>query len=297
MSAGSLVLTQVSVHGSYFPDIFFGLLLCGLGIGLALVTASVTELTGVAGHEAGLASGLSNTALQIGSALGVAIVSTVAVSRFTGYLAANKGAHQRCSRKHQPKGEPAMGKIIVSENVSLDGVVQDPTGDEGFRVGGWVGLIKDSPQLNKLALDEALGAEAFLLGRRSYEWLAARWPSRAGELADRLNGLPKYVVSSTLKDPGWNNTTVLRGEVVGEVSKLKQQLEGDINVAASFQLLHMLIEHDLADELRLRIFPFVLGAGKRLFGQTSDKKPMRLIDAQTFEGGITYLTYQPGRDA
>ena len=103
-----------------------------------------------------------------------------------------------------------MGKIVVSDNVSLDGVVQDPAGDEGFRVGGWVGLIKDRPELNKLALDEALGTEALLLGRRSYEWFAARWPSRSGELADRLNSLPKYVVSSTLEDPGWNNTTVLR---------------------------------------------------------------------------------------
>src|SRR6266496_4204127 len=111
-----------------------------------------------------------------------------------------------------------MGKIVVSENVSLDGVIQDPAGDEGFRVGGWVGLIKDSPQLNKLALDEAVGAEALLLGRRSYEWFAARWPSRSGELADRLNSLPKDVVSSTLKEPNWNNSTVLKGDVVNEVS-------------------------------------------------------------------------------
>src|SRR5881398_3748520 len=114
-----------------------------------------------------------------------------------------------------------MGRIIVSENVTIDGVIQDPAGDEGFRVGGWVGLIKDSPQLSKLALDEALGAEAWLLGRRSYEFFAARWPSRGGELADRLNSLPKYVVSSTLQDPAWNNTTVLKGDVVNEVSKLK----------------------------------------------------------------------------
>jgi hypothetical protein len=107
-----------------------------------------------------------------------------------------------------------MGKIVVSENVTLDGVIQDPAGDEGFRVGGWVGLIKDRPRLGRLALDEALGAEAFLLGRRSYEWFAARWPSRSGELADRLNSLPKYVVSSTLEHPAWNNSTVLRGDVL-----------------------------------------------------------------------------------
>ena len=108
-----------------------------------------------------------------------------------------------------------MGRIVISENVTLDGVIQDPAGDEGFRVGGWVGLIKDRPQLAKLALDEALGAEALLLGRRSYEWFAARWPSRSGELADRLNSLPKYVVSSTLEDPDWNNSTVLKGDALG----------------------------------------------------------------------------------
>src|SRR5919198_1973516 len=123
-----------------------------------------------------------------------------------------------------------MGKIVISENVSLDGVVQDPAGDEGFGRGGWVGLIKDRPELNKLALDEALGAEALLLGRRSYKWFAARWPSRSGELADRLKSLPKYVVSSTLEHPAWNNSTVLRGEVVSEVSKLKQELNGTIVV-------------------------------------------------------------------
>ena len=185
-----------------------------------------------------------------------------------------------------------MGTIVISENVSLDGVIQDPAGDEGFRVGGWVGLIKDSPQLNKLALDEALGAEALLLGRRSYEWFAARWPSRSGELADRLNGLPKYVVSSTLKDPAWNNSTVLEGDPADEVSKLKQELEGEILVAASFQLLRTLIEHDLVDRLRLKIFPIVLGAGARLFGETSDKKPMRLIDTQTLGDGVAILTYE-----
>jgi dihydrofolate reductase len=186
-----------------------------------------------------------------------------------------------------------MGKIVISENVSLDGVVQDPAGDEGFRVGGWVGLIKDSPQLTKLALDEALGAEALLLGRRSYEWFAARWPSRSGELADRLNSLPKYVVSATIEHPGWHNSTVLNGDVRSEVSKLKQQLAGDILVPASFQLVHTLIEHDLADELRLKVFPVVLGAGERLFGETSDKKPMSLLASQTVEGGVAFLTYQP----
>jgi dihydrofolate reductase len=190
-----------------------------------------------------------------------------------------------------------MGKIVVSDNVSLDGVVQDPAGDEGFSVGGWVGLIKDRPGLTKLALDEALGTEALLLGRRSYEWFAARWPSRSGELADRLNSLPKYVVSSTLENPEWNNSTVLKGDVLNEVSRLKHELEGEIVVPASFQLVHTLLEHDLVDELRLKVFPVVLGAGERLFGETSDKKAMRLVDTQTVEGDVVFLTYERVRDA
>jgi dihydrofolate reductase len=190
-----------------------------------------------------------------------------------------------------------MGKIVVSDNVTLDGVIQDPAGDEGFRAGGWVGLIKDSPRLSKLALDEALGAEAWLLGRRSYEWFAARWPSRRGELADRLNSLPKYVVSSTLEHPAWNNSTVLKGDVLTEVPALKQELSGDIVVPASFQLVRTLMEHDLVDELRLKIFPVVLGAGERLFGETSDTKPLRLLATQAVEGGIAFLTYQPVQDA
>src|SRR6266516_1026446 len=190
-----------------------------------------------------------------------------------------------------------MGKIVVSENVTLDGVIQDPAGDEGFRVGGWVGLIKDSPQVNKLALDEALGAEALLLGRRSYEWFAARWPSRSGELADRLNSLPKYVVSSTLEHPEWNNSAVLRGDSVDAVSKLKHELNGEIVVPASFQLVRTLMEHDLVDELRLKIYPVVLGAGERLFGETSDKRPMRLVDTQTVERDVVYLTYELVREA
>jgi dihydrofolate reductase len=190
-----------------------------------------------------------------------------------------------------------MGRIVVSDNVSLDGVVQDPAGDEGVRVGGWVGLIKDRPELTKLALDEALGTEALLLGRRSYEWFAARWPSRSGELADRLNSLPKYVVSSTLENPEWNNSTVLKGDVLNEVSRLKQELEGEIVVPASFQLVHTLMEHDLVDELRLKVFPVVLGAGERLFGETSDKKTLRLVDTQTVEGDVVFLTYERIRDA
>jgi dihydrofolate reductase len=189
-----------------------------------------------------------------------------------------------------------MGKIVVSDNVTLDGVVQDPAGDEGFRVGGWVGLIKDRPELAQLALDEALGAEALLLGRRSYNWFAARWPSRSGDLADRLNSLPKYVLSSTLENPDWNNSTVLKGDAVDAISKLKQQRDGEIVVPASFQLVRTLMEHDLVDELRLKIFPVVLGAGERLFRETGDKKAMRLIETRTVGGDIACLTYERVRD-
>ena len=187
-----------------------------------------------------------------------------------------------------------MGKIVISENVSLDGVIEDPAGDEGFRHGGWVGRITDREELARVTLDEALNTEAMLLGRRSYEWLAARWPSRSGELADRLNSLPKYVVSSTLEDPEWNNSTVLKGDVVNEVSKLKQEFDGDIVVAGSFQLLRTLLEHDLVDELRLKVFPVVLGAGERLFGETSDKKPLQLADSRTLDDGVALLTYERG---
>ena len=189
-----------------------------------------------------------------------------------------------------------MGKIVMSDNVSLDGVIQDPAGDEGFTRGGWVGRIAALPEVAKVTLDEALGTEALLLGRRSYEWFAARWPSRSGELADRLNSLPKYVVSSSLEDPDWNNTTVLKGDVVNEVSKLKQELDGEINVPASFKLARTLIEHDLVDELRLKIFPVVLGAGERLFGETSDKKTLRLTDSRTVGDGVAILTYETVRD-
>ena len=192
-----------------------------------------------------------------------------------------------------------MGKIVMSEFVTLDGVIQDPAGNEGFRLGGWVGRVGDQgrEETDKVLLDQALSAEAVLLGRRSYEFLAALWPSRSGELADRLNSLPKYVVSSTLEDPEWNNSTVVRGEVVNELSKLRHDLNGEINVIASFQLGRTLIEHDLLDELRLMVFPVVLGAGERLFGETSDKEPVRLLDIRTVGDGVAYLTYELVREA
>jgi dihydrofolate reductase len=191
-----------------------------------------------------------------------------------------------------------MGKIVISENVSLDGVVQDPTGEEGFKYGGWFLQVgdKDREEWAKVALHEALGAGGFLLGRRSYEYLAARWPARTGPLADRLNSMPKYVVSSTLEDPDWNNSTVLKGDVVNEVSKLKRQLDGELVVAASFQLVSTLLEHDLADELRLTVYPVVLGSGERLFGRTSGRKPLRLLDMRTVGDGLSYVSYELVRE-
>jgi dihydrofolate reductase len=191
-----------------------------------------------------------------------------------------------------------MGKIVISQNITLDGVVQDPAGVEGFRLGGWVGRVGDRgrEEAARVLLDELLGAEALLQGRRTYEFLAARWPSRTGELADRMNSIPKYVVSSTVEDPGWNNSTVLKGDVVSEVSKLRQELHGEIVVAGSIQLVHTLMEHDLVDELRLMVYPVVLGAGDRLFGETSGKKSVRLLGTRTVDD-LAYLTYQVVRAA
>ncbi len=189
-----------------------------------------------------------------------------------------------------------MGKIVMSgpQNVSLDGVVQDPDGKEDFRLGGWFVEFggKDLEAWNRVALDEALAAEAWLLGRRSYEFFGTRWRSRSGELADRLNAMPKYVVSSTLEHPDWNNSRVLKGDVVTEVSKLKQELDGEIVVPASYQLGRTLMEHDLVDELRLVVFPVVLGAGDRFFGETGGKRPMRLVSTQTIGDGLVLLTYE-----
>jgi dihydrofolate reductase len=192
------------------------------------------------------------------------------------------------------KDSPAMGKIIITTNISLDGVVQDPDGLEGYRLGGWFREFggPDLAEWTRVETDEALGADALLLGRRSDEWFASRWQARDGEWADKLNSMPKYVVSATLTDPKWSNSTVLRGDVVGEVSRLKQEISGEILVYASYQLVHTLIEHDLADELRLVIFPVVLGDGDRLFGKTSDKKPMRLVRATTIGDGLTFVTYE-----
>jgi dihydrofolate reductase len=196
-------------------------------------------------------------------------------------------------------GRSDMGKIVISTNASLDGVIQDPDGKEGFRRGGWFGQYggKDLEAWAQVELEEALGAQALLLGRRSDEWFATRWLSRSGEFADRLNYLPKYVVSASLDEPKWSNSTILNGNVVEQISKLKHEVDGDILVYASYLLGRTLIEHDLVDELRLFVFPVVLGAGTRLFGETSDRKPMRLVNARSVGDGLAFLTYQLVRDA
>jgi len=191
-----------------------------------------------------------------------------------------------------------MGKIVVSENVSLDGVVEDPTGEEGFRHGGWFNEFgaRDYQAWAEVGLAEALGAEALLMGRRSDAYFGPRWTSRTGAWADRLNSLPKYVVSSTLEDPVWENATVLAGDVVGEVSKLRDEREGEIVVIASRQLVRTLMEHDLVDEVRLMVYPVVLGAGERLFGDAGDKTPMRLVDTRTVGEGLAHMTYEVVRE-
>jgi dihydrofolate reductase len=192
-----------------------------------------------------------------------------------------------------------MAKLIISENVSIDGVVQDPTGEEGFKHGGWAGQLgqDDREAWAKALFDEALSAEALLLGRRSDEWFATRWLSRTGGWADRLNSMPKYVVSASRAEPRWGNATLLGGDVVDELSKLKRELSGDIVVYGSIQLTRTLLEHDLADELRLMVYPVALGAGERLFGETSGNRPMRLVDARTVGSSLAFLTYKVGADA
>jgi len=186
-----------------------------------------------------------------------------------------------------------MGRIVVTEFVSLDGVMEDPGGAEDFAHGGWSFEFQRGEEGDKFKLDEALQAEALLLGRVTYEGFAAAWPSREGEFADKFNNMPKYVVSSTLEQPDWSNSTVLAGDLVKQVSKLKQELDGDIVVHGSAQLAQALIEQDLVDELRLMVFPVVLGSGKRLFGDTSDKKGLRLADSKIVGDGVAILVYEP----
>jgi len=186
-----------------------------------------------------------------------------------------------------------VGRIVVTEFVSLDGVVEDPGGSEDFKYGGWSFEVSRGDEGDKFKLDETLSSEALLLGRVTYEGFAKAWPSREGEFADKFNSMPKYVVSSTLEEPEWNNSTVLKGDVAEEVAKLKQEHDGEIVVHGSPGLVQTLLEHDLVDELRLMVFPVVLGTGKRLFGETSDKKPLRLVDSKVVGDGVVILVFQP----
>jgi dihydrofolate reductase len=188
-----------------------------------------------------------------------------------------------------------MGRIVVTEFVSLDGVMEDPGGSENFKHGGWSFEISRGDEGDRFKLNETLASDALLLGRRTYEGFAAAWPPREGEFADKFNTMPKYVVSSTLDAPGWQNSTVLRGDVADEVGKLRQQYEGDIVVHGSAQLVQTLLENDLVDELRLMVFPVVLGTGKRIFGETSDKKPLRLVDSKVVGDGVAILRYEPAK--
>ena len=187
-----------------------------------------------------------------------------------------------------------MGRIVVTEFMSLDGVIEAPGGGEDYKHGGWSFEISRGEEGDKFKLDETMASEALLLGRRTYEGFAAAWPSRDGEFADKFNSMPKYVVSSTLKDPEWNNTTVLDGELAEEVAKLKEQQDGDIVVHGSAQLVQALLENDLVDELRLMVFPVVLGTGKTLFGETSDKKTLQLRDSKIVGDGVAILVYARG---
>jgi dihydrofolate reductase len=188
-----------------------------------------------------------------------------------------------------------MGKIVATEYVSLDGVVEAPGGFEDFEHAGWTFEIDRGEEFEKFKLDETLNSEALLLGRVTYDVFAASWPSMEGEVADKFNAMPKYVVSSTLENPEWNNSVVLEGDVVEEVSRLRQELGGDVVVHGSPQLVQTLLEHDLVDELRMMVFPVVLGTGKRLFGKTSDKKRLRLTNSRTVGDGIAILIYEPAR--
>jgi dihydrofolate reductase len=186
-----------------------------------------------------------------------------------------------------------MGRIVVTEFVSLDGVIEDPGGSEDFKYGGWSFEIERGDEGDRFKLDEAMNSDALLLGRKTYEGFAAAWPSRDGEFADKFNNMPKYVVSSTLTDPEWTNSTVLDGDLADEVSKLRDEVDGDIVVHGSAQLVQGLVDNGLVDELRLMVFPVVLGAGKRLFGETSDKQRLRLSDSKTVGDGVQIRTYEP----
>jgi dihydrofolate reductase len=185
-----------------------------------------------------------------------------------------------------------MGKIVVTEFISLDGVIEDPGGAEDFKYGGWSFEISRGDEGDQFKLEETMNSAALLLGRRTNEGFADAWPSREGEFADKFNNMPKYVVSSTLSEPEWSNSTVIDGDLGQAVSALRDEHDGDIVVHGSAQLVQALLERDLVDELRLMVFPVVLGSGKRLFGETSDKKPLRLADSRTVGDGVEIMVFQ-----
>jgi dihydrofolate reductase len=186
-----------------------------------------------------------------------------------------------------------MGRIVVTEFVSLDGVMEDPGGAEGYKHGGWTFAIDRGAEGDAFKLEEVRAAGALLLGRLTYERFAEAWPQREGEFAEKFNAMPKYVVSSTLEDPSWSNTTVLAGDVATSVGRLREEFAGDLLVHGSALLAQELIEHDLVDELRLMVFPILLGTGRRLFGEGAEKKSMRLTSAKTVGDGVVTLTYEP----
>src|SRR5436309_7082833 len=188
-----------------------------------------------------------------------------------------------------------MGKIVVTEFVSLDGVIEAPGGGEDYKHAGWTFAIDRGEAGDNFKLDELVEAEAQLLGRVTYEGFAAAWPAMEDDagFAEKMNSMPKYVVSSTLQEAGWENTTILRGELADEVAKLHREIDGVILVAGSAQLVQGLLERDLVDELRLMVFPVLPGQGKRLFGDLSGKKPLRLTESKTLGDGIALLTYEP----
>jgi dihydrofolate reductase len=186
-----------------------------------------------------------------------------------------------------------MGRIVVTEYISVDGVVEAPSGTEDFERVGWTDDFSRGPEGDKFKFDETMASDALLLGRGTYDTFAPVWPHVEGEFGDKFNSMPKYVVSSTLENPEWNNTTVLRGGVLDEVEKLKRRHERDIVVHGSPQLAQTLIEQDLVDALHLMLYPVVVGAGKRLFTETTAKKNLRLVETKTFNDGVTVLIYQP----
>jgi dihydrofolate reductase len=184
-----------------------------------------------------------------------------------------------------------MARIVVTEFVSLDGVMEDPGGSESFKHGGWSFEISSGDDGTQFKVDETMGSDAMLLGRVTYEGFAEAWPERDGEFADRFNTMPKYVVSSTLRDPQWTNTTVLDGDLPSAVAALNDRHEGDVVVHGSARLVQGLLDADLVDEMRLMVYPVVLGSGKRLFGETSDKKPLQLTDSKVVGDGVAILVY------